>query len=266
VEQSFSAIVWQAPEGRYGFEDEAGNRVLEREGIIPILEKLGENRYRFIGTNFFITDYGLFATAKHVLPESLQDGQIVVWQFFGTNQYYPRPVVGIAAHPTCDVAVGALRPILDPTSRELVLNAKMMLTTAPPSVGDYVATFAYPNTMIEPTEHYQRLHFNPAFYDGHLLENFGNGCGILGGPCYRTSMVINSGASGGPVTGPLSGVFGINSTGMEGTEISHISRIDEMLSSSIVINDGAKDVTLSIAQLAEQGDLKFTPPVIGRTC
>jgi len=58
-------------------------------------------------------------------------------------------------------------------------------------------------------------------------------------------MVIHHGASGGPVAGPSGRVFGINSTGFDGTEDFYISRIDEILLLEICLNEeGQNRVTL----------------------
>ena len=134
-----------------------------------------------------------------------------------------------------------------------------MLTTVPPPVGEHVATFAYPNTMIEPTEIGQRLHFNPDFYEGLIEEYFPNGFGLLRGPCYRTSMVIHSGASGGPVASPSGSVFAVNSTGMKGMNLSHVSRIDEILSLTLIVDSEDGREVISIAELSRSGQITFNP-------
>jgi hypothetical protein len=249
-----------APEGRWGFEDSEGNCLNGGEATIPILEELGQNRYQFIATGFFITDSGLFVTAKHVLESSTPE-RLVAWQFLPNNEYFPRPILAFSCHETCDVAVGQLVRAVNPTSGELLINNKHMLTTAPPPVGEHVATFAYPNTMIEATEIGQQLHFNPDFYEGLIEEYFPNGVGLLRGPCYRTSMRIHSGASGGPVASPSRPVFAVNSTGMTGIDVSHVSRIDEILSLSLTLNYEDGQEVISIAELSQNGQITFEPPL-----
>jgi hypothetical protein len=51
----------------YGFEDEAGASIEGGTAIIPLLELIEGHDYRRLGTGFFITGSGIFATAKHVL-------------------------------------------------------------------------------------------------------------------------------------------------------------------------------------------------------
>jgi trypsin-like peptidase len=257
---SFNQCPGSAPEGQWWFEDSEGNRLNGGEATISILEELGHNRYQFIATGFFIADSGLFVTAKHVL-ESFSPERLVAWQFLPDNEYLPRPILAFSCHETCDVAVGQLVPAVNPTSGELLINNKHMLTTVPPPVGEHVATFAYPNTVIEPTEIGQRLQFNPDFYEGLIEEYFPNGVGLLRGPCYRTSMQIYSGASGGPVASPSRPVFAVNSTGMNGIDVSHVSRIDEILSLSLTLNYENGQEVISITELSQNGQITFDPPL-----
>jgi hypothetical protein len=86
--------------------------------------------------------------------------------------------------------------------------------------GDLVATYAYQSTIIQSAETGQLFSFNPEFYEGRIVGYLANGRDrvMLPGPCYRTDMVIHHGASGGPVADPSGRVFGINSTGFDGTD------------------------------------------------
>ena len=257
--ESSNQLRGSAPEGLWGFEDSEGKRLNGGEATIPILEKLGSNQYKFVATGFFVTDSGLFVTAKHVL-EDFSPERLVVWQFLPNNEYFPRPILAFSCHATCDVAVGQLVRAVNP-SGELLINNKHMLTTVAPPIGEHVATYAYPNTEIVLTEIGQRLHFNPDFYEGLLEEYIPNGVGLLRGPCYRTSIVIHGGASGGPVASSSRPVFAINSTGINGMDVSHVSRIDEILSLSLtVIYENGKEV-ISIDELAKNGQITFDPPL-----
>ncbi len=257
--ESFRQLPGSAPEGQWGFEDKEGNRLNGGEATFPILQNIGGNRYKFVGTGFFITDTGLFATAKHVV-EPFDREALVVWQFLPNNEYLPRPIQALSCHAVCDVAVGKLVQAVNPED-QLLINNKHMLTTLPPPIGEHVATFAYPNTEIVATETGQRLRFNPEFYEGRLEQYFPNGFGLLHGPCYRTSIVIHGGASGGPVASPSKPVFAINSTGMNGTDVSHVSRIDEILSLTLTINYEDGQEVLSIAELVRNGQITFDPPL-----
>ena len=252
----------EAPPGLYGFEDENGAPVVGGEGIIPILELIDDSRYRFIGTGFFITDLGVFATAKHVIAAPHQNGnQIYIWNIILPNEWMIRPVIQINCHDTADLAVGVPSLAINPETKEPLLNARVRLTLRAHTHDDRVSTFAYPNTEIQKTEEGHILDFRPGFYEGEILECFPNGrdCVLLPGPCFRTSMIIHHGASGGPVAGPSGRVFAVNSTGFDGTDDSYISQIDGILSLPITMegDHGAEQIT--IGQLAEQGIVTIDP-------
>lgn len=248
--------------GLYGFEDENGAPVVGGEGIIPILELIDGTRYRFIGTGFFITDLGVFATAKHVFAAPHQNGnQIYIWNIIPPNEWMIRPVIQTNCHDTADLAVGVPSLAINPETNEPLLNARVRLTMRPHTIGDRVCTFAYPDTMIEPTNEGHTFDFRPGFYEGKILESFPNGrdCVLLPGPCFRTSTIIHHGASGGPVAGPSGRVFAVNSTGFDGTDDSFISQIDGILSLSITMDGDHGVEQITIGQLAEQGFVTIDP-------
>jgi len=124
--------------------------------------------------------------------------------------------------------------------------------------GDLVATYAYPNAIIQSAETGQLLSFNPEFYEGRIVEYLANGRDrvMLPGPCYRTDMVIHHGTSGGPVAGPSGRVFGINSTGFDGTDDFYVSRIDEIFSLEIATGESDR---LTIQHLVNQGVVTVDP-------
>ena len=249
----------EAPPGLYGFTDETGARVEGGEGIIPILEVIGENRYQFIGTGFFITSSGVFATAKHVLIPAHERGHaILAWQLIPPNQWLTRPVTQFSYHETADLAIGVVTPARHSETGELLSHPRVRITRRVHSIGDIVATYAYPNTVIEPRDEGQVLSFAPQFYEGQIVEYLPDGRDsvLLPGPCYRTDMVIHHGASGGPVAGPSGKVFGINATGWEGTDDFYFSRVDELLPLELHIGE---DERVTIQQLVDQGAVIVDP-------
>ncbi|MEP7151466.1 MAG: trypsin-like peptidase domain-containing protein [Nitrospira sp.] len=248
-----------APPNLYGFEDETGNPIVGGAAIIPLLELIEGREYRRIGTGFFITSSGVFATAKHVLLSALNSGRpIFTWQLILPNQWHIRPVLQIDYHDTADVAIGLSCPSVHEETRRSLVDVRVRLTTRQHIAGDVIATFAYPNTVIQATEAGQILSFNPEFYEGRVVEYLSNGRDrvMLPGPCYRTDMVIHHGASGGPVAGPSGKVFGINSTGFDGTDDFYISRIDEIFSLEIATDESDR---ISIQQLVNVGAVTVDP-------
>ena len=248
-----------APPNLYGFEDETGTPLVGGAAIIPLLELIEGHTYRHIGTGFFITSSGVFATAKHVLLSAHDSGRpIFTWQLIPPNQWHIRPVLQIDCHDTADVAIGLSCPSLNEETGEELVDVRTRLTIRPHTPGDVIATFAYPSTIIEATESGQILSFNPDFYEGRIVEYLSNGRDrvMLPGPCYRTDMVIHHGASGGPVAGPSGRVFGRNSTGFDGTNDFYISRINEIF--SLEIETGESD-SITIQQLVNEGAVTVDP-------
>lgn len=75
---------------------------------------------------------------------------------------------------------------------------------------------------------------------------------MLPGPCYRTSIRIHDGASGGPVYSPNGHVFGVNSTGMDGTDISYVSRVSDILPlrvDSVLAEGNPNPVSVPISEI-----------------
>ena len=111
----------------------------------------------------------------------------------------------------------------------------------------------------------QIVHLRPAFYDGEVQEYLPNGRDrvMLPGRCYRTNIFIHAGASGGPVFDPNGYVFGVNSTGFDGTDLSYVSRINEIF--QLVIDDvaigDAPPRSVPVIDLAHLGFMNVAPPL-----
>lgn len=255
--------------GRHRFMDHDGRDTRGYQVIFPILKQVKEDSFELIGTGFFISSCGLFASAKHVLRDCFdgkgsQQYPICLVHFLPDNHYLFRNIVWCSSHNSCDVAIGLAEP-----AAETEPNPVVMLTTSSPAIGETVVTYAYPKTEIQEVGKNQVLNFKPDFYDGQVVMSFPNGRDkiMLPGPCYQTSMVIHGGASGGPVVGKPGRVFAINSTGYDGTsDISFVSRIDEILRLEIpfVKLPGGQEVhSVTTLDLARAGWVDLEPRPTG---
>jgi hypothetical protein len=228
-------LAGEASPGAYGFRTADGQIVNPGHSIFPIV-KVFKKRVHLVGTGFFITSDGLFVTAKHVLMDPFDgDGRVKysigIFQFVPDNIYIPRPILRFSAHPFADVAVGVAAPMTNNKTKLPLTTPVVILDMKGVDVGTEVVTYAYPKHSNTVDSNSQKLEFNATYYDGYVKEYFPNGRDqvLLPGPCYQTSIHIHGGASGGPVSGPNGRVFGVNSTGIDSTDISYVSRVSDIL-------------------------------------
>ena len=222
----------QAPwQEEFKLKDPSGVDIDPSFAVFPLVKRLPGEHYEFIATGFFISENGLFASARHVLDELSEDQLPSNSTLFGVHflpegQYVLRSVVNYATHDVADVGAGKLADAKDQNGN-LLKSSPLVLTRTLPEIGDWVFTYAYPHA----TQSLNKINFSPRFYSGQLEEEHPTGRDrhMMPGPCCRTSMVIHGGASGGPVFGRNGRVFGINSTGYDESTLSYVSRVIELL-------------------------------------
>jgi Trypsin-like peptidase domain len=261
----------EALPNRYGFLTGNGDPIDPSLAIFPIVRYDAEHKLHLLGTGFFISTTGLFVTARHVLMATFdqkgrQQYPIGIVQFFSGGVYLQRPILRCAPHPTADVAVGVAAPMKRTRDGEPLTNPILTLTLAPPDLNARVMTFAYPKHVnVTLSGGVQIVHVGPAYYDGDISEYFpaGHDRLLLSAPCYQTSMIIHSGASGGPVFSRTGAVFGVNSTGIDGTDISFVSRINEIFELAIDdvdMGDGPPR-SVPVLEIARAGHIIVRPPL-----
>lgn len=234
-----SPLKGQSRAGTYIIRSDDGKDADIGHAIFPIVSQLQDGTFVPIGTGFFVAEQGIFVTAAHVVTAVLDDqgnvnGPFGLFQFLPGDHYYVRRIHRATRDLVADVAVGVAIPMTHNTTGAPMPNKVVALAKAPPSLGSTVCTYAYPKSTIVSGQP-QVVHFEPGFFDGELLEHFPQGRDkvILLGPCFRTSMVIHGGASGGPVLGPNGTVFAVNSTGFEDDQVSYVSCISAALDLAI---------------------------------
>jgi hypothetical protein len=92
-----------------------GTEIEPSAGIVPIMKEVEEDRYAVIGTGFYITRYGLFMTAAHVLSELVnwKEQKIARSRSFvchpaGDNEVHLRRIVAITISNSVDLGSEAL--------------------------------------------------------------------------------------------------------------------------------------------------------------
>lgn len=257
----------EAPPGSIGASTGSGAPVDPKYAIGPIFKQV-DSQWVLIGTGFFITIEGIFVTARHVLMDVIDTSgkhtrPIAIMQFTSDNTYAIRPILRFSAHGVADAAVGVTVPMRNNITNDILKSKACVLTSRRPAVGERACTFAYPNIVDEPGPP-QKLHLFPAFYDGRIEEYYPEGRDriSLPAPCYRTSISIHGGASGGPVFDGAGHVFGINSTGFMGApDISYVTQITDIL--PLIVSNvgvaGRSEKDFSIHELAILGHVPFIP-------
>jgi hypothetical protein len=231
--------------------------------IVPIAQQFPDKTWALVGTGFFICTHGLVATAGHVAKAAInlermkQTSALGVFQFLGGNQVVIRPVARGSWHTHADVAVLVLAEMKHNVTGAVLTNPVIGMTAKPVSIGHRVFTCAYPRSKFEG----KVFRVQASYFDGHVQEFLPSGRDqtFLPSACYRTSMHIHGGASGGPVFGADGKVFGINSTGWDGTDLSYISRVNELLPLELhgiqLAGDSPRPIT--IAELIARGHIQM---------
>ncbi|MCC8991950.1 MAG: serine protease [Streptococcus sp.] len=226
----------EADQSLFTVKTSNGDDVDPKEAIFPILKNEENGNVKFIGTGFFVTRFGFFISARHVFEDVLDDkgnakSGLNIIQFYDNFKFYWRPVTGFVLHNAADVAIGVCTPMKHQITSKPLFNKVLALSMSLPKVGENIWTFAYPGTTVTQSEKTE-IKYNAKFYAGIINEYYPNGRDrvILPFPCFRTSIVLHGGSSGGPVFGENRKVIGINSTSFDSEmDISHISRIHDVL-------------------------------------
>ena len=212
--------------------------------IFPILRIGNDGRYTLIGTGFFIGSNGLFATAKHVLADDVDENgsltkKLVIIHF--AEKYAIREIEMVAFHPKADVAVGKVKTLIFRETNTHLENNCSAIGNQKPKNGDILSTYCYPKTTISYSE-IQQINIETTVYHGPVEEVFPEGRDrvMLPSACYQVKMGIIGGASGGPVFNEKGLVVAINSSSYENDEITFVSCITDIFDLDIHINAAKK--------------------------
>jgi len=226
------------------------------EAIFPIIKQdISSKKYFFIGTGFFITNEGVIMTAKHVLQDvidgNVATGPIGICHFLPGNQYKLRSIVKGFWRKDSDIAVALLDQPRHNKTNQTLKNKSLQLTSFPCHRGDSVFTYAYPASDVVHLDKSQKMMLAPEYFSGVLEKEYPRGVDyeILPNPCWRTSIHVHAGASGGPVFNSDGRVIGMNSASYKNhpgrsfvSTVKHILKLD--LSGMITNTCHKKGLTL----------------------
>lgn len=184
--------------------------------IFPIIS-INENKEYFpIGTGFFINELGWFLTAKHVVMEDEDKpfSNLYIVHILNEKEYKIRQVKAFFNHPTADISVGTLVPI---SIDDVVIdNSKLILKRKSIAVNDEIFTYGYPETKIENMdEKTQIASFSPDYFHGKVVSIDERDDTFFRGTCIQTTVLVKSGASGGPAFDQNGYVLGVNTSGYD---------------------------------------------------
>ncbi|MDQ3652661.1 MAG: serine protease [Acidobacteriota bacterium] len=256
------------------------------------MKEIEKGKLSIIGTGFYISRYGLFLTAKHVLEELVDYQRRTILRSFichledddeDVGKVYLRTIRYISLMNEVDLAVAQANNYNEEFPQSPLANLRATLTTEVPQIGSSLVTFAYPeNKILDFTQSETTPEIKADFYEGLFLKHVTNSeHPFIPYPHYETSIQIKHGASGGPVFAN-GRVIGVNCRGWDFGEaeddknsLSYIIPVRELLSAQIdlvqlpeisweynQIPDSQRNKALTVAELVRFGHIEFEPPIM----
>lgn len=185
-------------------------------GILPVCKQLSPGRVAVVGTGFYITRYGLFATAKHVL-EALVNWHTRTVDYGFVLHYEPpalmrlRNITSATFSTNTDVAIGQAENRFRGSDGTVPPNLRGRLSLSSPAPGEQLITYAYPeNEVLDFTDPAGRPTLRGDYFDGTFLRNIQpSERPYVPYPHFETSLPVRSGASGAPVFDSRGSIVGI---------------------------------------------------------
>jgi trypsin-like peptidase len=247
-----------------GAKDGDGVEIPPGSGVIPILKDLGSRKFKVVGTGFYITRYGLFATAKHVLEElaDVDKGELGAAYILEDDGKHliSRRIVHATLSTVADVALGqAENGDGEATGRA---NRRASLSLVCPVAGEGLITYAYPeNEILDFTDPSKPQTLKADFFEGKFIRRVPpEEHPLVPYPHYETSMEIRSGASGSPVfcSGRITAVacrgWDFRGSEFEGQNLSNVLPVGYLLS----LNDTCATTPRNTWEYARIPDLRKT--------
>lgn len=185
-----------------------------------------------LGTGFFVSKYGVFLTAKHVLDIEIEDsdgnlrkvldfqqGNGLTAAILLNETVYPFAISDVLFHPTADIALGIARPPrIDNKQIPGVGISLCTIDNKEAAPGTKILAFGFQRTILNKLDDDTiAVNFQPKYYDGYVKQYYSNGFLLPRWPVYHTSVPLPSGISGCPVINfQTKAVIGISCTSLSG--------------------------------------------------
>jgi hypothetical protein len=172
----------------------------------PLLTHDVEGRWRLVGTGFYISDGGVFVTARHVIDDVLKDGRqaapLVILHlrsstgFFGAPEFLLRGIAQCWLGDPADVALGVAATLINNVTGERLTNWAWTVSWSVPPNGARASTYAFPSHITDGAN----ILFRPDAYGGCIQEagDFRDRVRVPY-PYLQVDFRIHGGASGGPI-------------------------------------------------------------------
>ncbi len=267
-------------------KDGTGRPVNPRDGVVPIMKEIDKGMLKVEGTGFYISRYGLFLSAHHVI-ETLIDrtgknlGVGYICHLAENNTVHLRRILRAGLLQPADLAVGQADNYLNKYPDNPLMNMRATLSTTIPETGSRVVTYAYPeNEVLDFTDEGETPTIDSDYYEGKFLRYVAKSENpSMPYPHFETTIGLKSGASGGPVFDSRGRVIGVNCRGWdlagaehEGDNLSSIVPIVELLNLRVdllqlpptsweqaQIPSTSEGMAFTAAELARFGHIKFEP-------
>jgi len=253
-----------------GFLSSTGQTYTEPKPVVPLIIAR-KDRWKVVGTAFYIGAPGLLVTAKHCVEEySEENGDmglcIFHWCTEKEGHFYIRPITRGWKSPVADISVLVAAPMHNKLGEALPVQSLSISIERPPP-GTLVATFAYPDTKVGMVGSTTEIRLAPKLTEGVLQDYYpaGRDRSMINWPVYQTDMEIGAGCSGGPVFSERGTVFAVNTSSVDLVQgsfpVSFITPIDYILDAEIaeVSVDGEPSRSYTVRELARGGHITFSP-------
>lgn len=264
------------------FAFSGGKPVHPAKGSFPILHPKGNRRLAVVGTGFWITSYGLFVTAAHVVDEFIADDRLTTafaLHLASETTIHLRKITCVARLNAVDLAICQANNYLEKYPNDPLMNLRVRLTTTAPKVGSKLVTYAYPqNGTLDLSDSNDPPELRGDRFEGKFLREVESSeRPFIPYPHFETSIEVKSGASGGPVFDDQGRVVGVNCRGwdfagseFEGENLSSIVPIAEAMQAEIMLNQlpansweafqvpvGRRDKPITFAELVVYRHIAF---------
>lgn len=210
-----------------------GEFIANEEAIFPIITFIDQTGFHGLGTGFFINEHGGFLTAKHVFMEPNGDHvpRLYGVQTLNTGERIVRELRYLYAHPDADIAHGMLGRVVNNNGEYKLppLAQTLAITLDAVNTNDAVNTYGYPiQDVIDPHMEMVGMQFQGIPSAGEVLQYCCEGSLRTRNACYETTLITQSGHSGGPVIRNHT-VIGVNSSSYQGDTPSYFTPLNPFI-------------------------------------